>query len=159
MADEASGTRSTSSGAGSRGAAGGGAEVVASAEQLEVATRWVPSGRVRVAKQVVTEERTVRVAVRREVLVVERLDAEEGDADGGVGAMDGTGATGAAGWPAAADGEPVVEMVLSEEEVRTEVVVVPRERVRVFLERVTGSREVSADLAREVVDVDAPPAP
>jgi uncharacterized protein (TIGR02271 family) len=117
-------------------------EVVRREERLAVGTTRHAVGRVRVAKRVVTEQRTVTVTVRREELVVEQqplpsdtsLDEAEPFADRG--------------------GAPVLELVLSEEEVHTEVVVVPRERVRVYVDRVESSTQVSADLAREVVQVD-----
>jgi uncharacterized protein (TIGR02271 family) len=119
-----------------------GAEVVRSEEQLRVGTSRHAAGRVRVAKRVVTEERTVTVTVRREVLVVEQqaLPANASDVTDR--------------RTADSDGAPVLELTLSEEQVRTEVVVVPRERVRVFVDRVTGSTEVTEQLAREVIEVD-----
>jgi uncharacterized protein (TIGR02271 family) len=119
-----------------------GAEVVRSEEQLRVGTSRHVAGRVRVAKQVVTEERTVTVTVRREVLIVEQqgLPANVSDV--------------ADRRTADSDGAPVLELTLSEEQVRTEVVVVPRERVRVFVDRVTGSTEATEQLAREVIEVD-----
>jgi uncharacterized protein (TIGR02271 family) len=120
----------------------GAVEVVRHEERLAVGSTRRAVGRVRVAKRVVTEERTVTVTVRREELVVEEqplssdepIDAVEDFADRG--------------------GAPVLELVLWEEEVRTEVVAVPRERVRVYVDRVESSTQVSADLAREVVQVE-----
>jgi uncharacterized protein (TIGR02271 family) len=44
-------------------------------EELQVRTEAVPAGVVRIRKQVVTETRTIEVAVRREELVVERYPA------------------------------------------------------------------------------------
>lgn len=118
----------------------GAVEVVRSEERLTVRTRMQVSGRVRVAKRVVTEERTVTVTVRREELVVEHLPAGEDDA--------------APARRPGTDG-PVVELVLSEEEAQVTTRVVPRERVRVFLDRVTQEVDVSGEVAREVVDVDS----
>jgi uncharacterized protein (TIGR02271 family) len=120
----------------------GAVEVVRHEERLAVGTTRHAVGRVRVAKRVVTEERTVTVTVRREELVVEEqplpsgtaLDEAKGFADRG--------------------GTPVLELVLWEEEVRTEVVAVPRERVRVYVDRVESSTQVTEELAREVVQVD-----
>jgi uncharacterized protein (TIGR02271 family) len=115
-------------------------EVVRSEQRLVAGVERRVSGRVRVAKRVVTEERTLTVTVRREELVVEHLPALGDDADG---------------VPAAAHGDaPAVTLVLSEEVPDVTVRVVPRERVRVHVDRVTVDEVVTDDVARERVDVD-----
>ncbi len=118
------------------------AEVVLSREQAVASTRTVERGRVRVAKRVVVEERTVTVQVRREELVVEELPADPRAAT--AARSDG------------ADG-PVLELVLAEEEVQVVTRVVPRERVRVFLDTVRGAEAVSTTVAHEEVTVETEP--
>jgi uncharacterized protein (TIGR02271 family) len=122
------------------------AEVVRSEERLDVTTRVQEVGRVRIAKRVVTEQRVVTVNVRREELVVEELPVDPNHAPLVVehGGLSG----GARGGP------PVVEMWLSEEEVEVTTRVVPKERVRVFVDTVTEVAEVRDTVGREVVEVE-----
>lgn len=112
------------------------AEVVVSQEQLSISSEWHAVGRVRIAKRVVTEERMVRV--RREELVVEELPIEPGAA---------------ATSPAVPtdSAAPVLEFVLAEEQIQ--MIAVPRERVRVFVDVVTGTTQVTEVLSRENVDI------
>ncbi len=116
------------------------AEMVRSEEQVRVGTQHIPVERVRLTRSVVTEQRTVEV--RREVLRVERELVEGAPA----------------ALPGVADldaGKPFLEIVLSEEEVVTRVV--PRERVRVFLDRTNaGEHAVQAAVRREVVVAEGP---
>lgn len=117
------------------------AEVVRSEERLHVGTLSVPVERVRVRKVVVTEERTVTVTVRREELRVEREPIAPGDID--------------QEQLAGPDQDPrVVEMVLHEERVVVEREVVPVERVRVVVDRVTTQQPVEATLSHEEVVVE-----
>lgn len=148
------------------------ATVTRSEEELFVTTRPVESGRVRVSKRVVTEERTI--TIRREELVVEELPARAPlppDHDGvtGAGDRDAQGRGNPAREAALAAGEPhrpqghrdddgelhqdaAIEIVLHEEQVVTRVV--PIERVRVFVDRVTREQVVEAELAKEVVSLE-----
>ncbi|WP_286966834.1 MULTISPECIES: DUF2382 domain-containing protein [Arsenicicoccus] len=160
------------------------ATVTRSEEELFVTTRPVESGRVRVSKRVVTEERTI--TVRREELVVEELPARASlpaDHDGVTGAGDRADGEDRDGWgdrdaqgrgnpakeAALAAGEPhrpqghrdddgelqqdaAIEIVLHEEQVVTRVV--PIERVRVFVDRVTREQVVEEELAKEVVSIE-----
>ncbi|PWJ53846.1 conserved domain-containing protein [Quadrisphaera granulorum] len=112
------------------------AEVVLSAEGIHLAVRRVPRERVRVRREVVTEEVLLRVEVRREVLRVEREPVE--DSTVGVG-----------GAPPA----PSVELVLSEERPVVHLEVVPYERVRVGVRSVPGTATVTTPRRREVVDI------
>ena len=114
-------------------------EVVLAEERLLPGTRTVERGRVRVAKRVVVEERTVTVQVRREELVVEHLPA---GADALVEPRAGT------------LGEPVLELTLAEEEVEVVTRVVPRERVRVYVDAVRSTESLEATVAREEATVD-----
>ena len=117
----------------------GAIEVTRSEERLVPVTQRVVTGRVRVAKRIVVEERTVTITVRREELVVEHLPAGSADA-----ALDErpSGST-----------APVLELVLSEEEVEVTTRVVPRERVRVFVDTSHETTTVDETVRREVVDV------
>jgi stress response protein YsnF len=125
-------------------------EVVRHEERLDVGTQRVPVERVRFGKRVVTEERVVTVSVRREEFFLEQVP---------VGA-DATGdATGTAGVSApTAEGidptDAVADLVLYEEQAEIVTRVVPRERVRVRLDRSREEVAVAAELAREVVEVD-----
>jgi stress response protein YsnF len=138
-------------------------EMVRSEEQLRVRTTSEVTGRVRLVKRVVSEERVVTVTVRREELVVEHLPPDDGTASG-AGPDASTpavrdvevGAPAEAGSVRAA--EPTLELLLCEEEIEVVTRVVPRERVRVFVDTVTELVEVGDDLAREVVEVDSTPA-
>lgn len=104
-------------------------------------------GHVRVHKRIVTEERTVRVQVRREELRFERVAAPEGDTDV---------VEAAALSPL---GEPLVEhqtyLPLYEEEI--EIVKHPkvREWVRITKELVAEPRTYAGQVRREVATVDA----
>ncbi|SFB12098.1 DUF2382 domain-containing protein [Cellulomonas marina] len=128
------------------------AEVLRSEERAVAGVERVPVARVVVGKRVVVEERTVTVQVRREELVVEERPLVDGDAPG-----TGTGGTGptADDWRLRVPDQPVLDLVLSEEEVEVVTRVVPRERVRVHVDAVRSTVEVPTTLAREVVEVDA----
>ncbi|WP_050347147.1 YsnF/AvaK domain-containing protein [Arsenicicoccus sp. oral taxon 190] len=148
---------------GRRGEEGG--TVTRHEEQLWVETRPVISGGVRLSKRVVTEERTV--TVRREELVVEELGPDElaaGGTDQGNPAKDaaldaslphrprGGSDNGAGGSDSDRDSDNGIEIILHEERIVTQVV--PIERVRVHVDRVTRHEVVEADLAKEVVTVE-----
>lgn len=121
------------------GAPRGGAEVELRKETSDVGVRQVPRERVRVRREVVTEEVTVVVVVRREVLRVER---EPLDAQGP-----------AQGRGAGPSGGPPVEVVLSEERPVVHLEVVPYERVRVGVRSVSTTTPVLTSTHREVADV------
>jgi len=98
---------------------------------------------VRVRKRIVTEESTVTVTTRREELVVERRPATESDQ--------------------VAEQAPSSSLdhvfTLSAEEVTIHTRIVPRERVRVWVEPTVEQRVVTAPRGHEdiEVDVDAEP--
>ncbi|MEH3078481.1 MAG: DUF2382 domain-containing protein [Quadrisphaera sp.] len=127
-----------------RGGHDAAADVVLSAERVDVGVRRVPRERVRVRREVVTEEVTLVVAVRREVLRVEREPLEARD-----GAQDGALDSGAA-LP--------LEVVLSEERPVVHLEVVPYERVRVGVRAVPGSEPVDVERRWEVADLVEDPA-
>jgi uncharacterized protein (TIGR02271 family) len=124
------------------------ADLVRSEERLDVTTHVREAGRVRVAKRVVTEQRVVTVEVRREELVVEELPADPHRAYDPL-VCDQTASPGGA-----RTAPPAVEMWLSEEEVEVTTRVVPKERVRVFVDTITEPVEVGGTVAREVVEAD-----
>ncbi|WP_434445915.1 DUF2382 domain-containing protein [Lentzea sp. E54] len=113
------------------------AEVTLSEEKLEVGTRNVDAGRVRLVKHTVTEQRNVTVPVTHEEVRVVR-EPVRGDAD----------RTGKAFADEQAEvtlhrEEPVVQK-------RTEAV----ERVRLEKDAVTEQRDVKGEVRKERVDVD-----
>lgn len=120
-------------------AAADGASFIRREERLRTDTVRVPVERVRLVKRVVVEQVTRTVEVRREELHVETLPVE-----GGAG-----GPGGAAGGPT----QPF-EMVLHEEQVEMVKRLVPRERVRVSVERIGEQHTVGAELRSEQVVVE-----
>lgn len=128
--------------------------VTRSEERLVVTTRPGDHHRIRVSKRIVSEERVVTVTVRREELVVERLDGPEGRPVPLT--RRGSGTHGAASATTRSEGldMSVVELVLHEEEVEVATRAVPRERVKVFVDTVTELVDVHETLSREVVDVE-----
>lgn len=121
------------------------AQVVLSREELRAAVVHLPMARVRVRREVVTEEVQVTVTVRREVLRVEREDVPAG-----------TRVPAVASGPFAAGGSGAWETVLHEERPVVGVEVVPVERVRVHVETLREVQEISADVAVEHVEVTGP---
>jgi stress response protein YsnF len=121
-------------------------EVTLSEEQLEPRVLPRPYERVRVVREIVTEEVEVRVTVRREVLRVERealeppgvLTPEE-----------------AAGVPAPSELTPAQrELTLHVEVPVVATRVVPYERVRLARDVVDEEVELRADLRREEAEVE-----
>ncbi|HYG96911.1 MAG TPA: PRC and DUF2382 domain-containing protein [Solirubrobacterales bacterium] len=111
-----------------------------SEEELRVGTREREGGRARLRKYVVTENVTQTVPVRKEKAVLEREPITEGNVDQ---ALDG---------PAISDEEH--EVVLSEEEVVVEKKAVPKERVRLGKETVTGEEQVSEEVRKERIEAE-----
>lgn len=116
-------------------------EVVRSEEELRTGVQRRAHERVVIRTRIVTEEITVTVPIRRQVLEIEQLPLE-GDGPSASAADD--------------VGPDVVEIVLHEERPVVEVVgteVVPVERVRVIRSSRRVEVPVSAELRRERVDV------
>ena len=109
--------------------------VTRSEEEMDVGTVRREAGRVRLRKHVVTDHVTRTVPVQREEVRIEREPIEEGA-------------------PAGDLSEGTAEVVLHEEEAVVDKRVVAREQVRVGKEVVTEEQEVSADLAKEQIDVE-----
>jgi uncharacterized protein (TIGR02271 family) len=111
-----------------------------SEEELQVGTRSVEAGRVRLRKYVVTENVTTTVPVRKEKVRIERepiTDANAGDA------MDGPDIS-----------EEEHEVILHEEEVVVAKQVVPKERVRLDTETEVEDQAVSEEVRKEQIEVD-----
>jgi uncharacterized protein (TIGR02271 family) len=112
-----------------------------SEEELRVGTRSVETGRVRLRKHVVTEMVTKTVPVQREEVRIEREPITDANRDA---AMDG---------PEISEEEH--EVVLHEDQPVVEKVVVPKERVRLDTETVSGEQEVSEEIRKEQIETQA----
>jgi uncharacterized protein (TIGR02271 family) len=112
-----------------------------SEERLNVGTEKVQAGRARLRKYVTTEQQTVTVPVSREEVRVEREPITDANRDA------------ALSGPAISDEEH--EVVLSEERPVVEKEAVPVERVRLDKETVTEQEQVSDEVRKENIDVDA----
>ena len=111
-----------------------------SEERLNVGKQRVQTGRARLRKHVVSDTQTVNVPVEREELRLERepvTDANVGDA------MSGPEMT-----------EDEVEVTLHEERPVVDKETVPVERVRAGKDVQTDTEAVSADVAREEIEVE-----
>ncbi len=117
-------------------------EVTRSEERLVPGVERHAVGVVRYGKRVVTEERTVTVTVRREELFVENLPAGEATGHGPAGPR--------------AEGL-VATLTLSEEVPEVTLRTVPRETVRLFVDRIASDAPVTAEVAHEVVEHDVVP--
>jgi uncharacterized protein (TIGR02271 family) len=111
-----------------------------SEEELAVGTRSKEGGRARLRKYVVTENVTTTVPVRKEKAVLETEPITDGNVDAATSGKD--------------ISEEEHEVVLSEEEVVTEKRVVPKERVRLGKETVTGEQEVSEEVRKERIEAE-----
>jgi len=134
------------------------ADVVMHAERAEVALHSVPRERIRVRREIITEDVTITVTVRREVLRLEREPLLPGD-----GASAGPSPTGS---PARAQALSDVtgtdhtsvdlntlEVVLSTERPVISLEVVPYERVQLGVRSVATATPVTVDVRHEVADV------
>ena len=116
--------------------------VTRSEEQLRITTERYPCEQVRIRKRIVAEERTITVLLRREELVVDRVNLAhhaEGDVASSVPPHRG------------------IEMVLHTEEPVVQVKAVPVERIRVHVHNVKTYRTVDVALNHEEVGVDIHP--
>jgi uncharacterized protein (TIGR02271 family) len=111
-----------------------------SEEELAVGTRTKEGGRARLRKYVVTEDVTTTVPVRKEKAVLETEPITDANVDAAISGKD--------------ISEEEHEVVLSEEEVVTEKRVVPKERVRLGKETVTGEQEVSEEIRKERIETE-----
>jgi uncharacterized protein (TIGR02271 family) len=111
-----------------------------SEEELRVGTTQRERGRVRLRKYVTTEQVQQAVPVRRERVRVEREPITDANLDA------------ATSGPAISEAEH--EVVLREEEPVVEKRVVPRERVRLDKDTVTGEERVAEEVRKEQIDLD-----
>jgi uncharacterized protein (TIGR02271 family) len=111
-----------------------------SEEELKVGKAERERGRARLRKYVVTEQVTQTVPVKREEVRLEREPITNGNVDQ---ALDG---------PEISEEEH--EVVLHEEEPVVEKRAVPKERVRMEKESVTGEAEVSEEVRKEQIEAD-----
>ena len=124
--------------------------VTVSEEQWRVGTEWVVSGRVRIRRRIVTEYRTIEVAVRREIV---ELDGDTVDFRDGrlVGvALDG---------PPVAPPDPTAPFVavLREEVPVVTLQVRPYERLTVTTSRRQSAEAVHDTVRHEQVDITTHP--
>ncbi|MBK7723303.1 MAG: PRC and DUF2382 domain-containing protein [Austwickia sp.] len=110
--------------------------VVRHEEELRVGTERVATGRVRLRKYVVTEEKTVTVPVQREEVRLETEPIQPGEVDAGV------------------IGEDEVSVTLYEERPVVEKTVVAKERVGLGKETLAEQSQVTETVAKEQVSVD-----
>jgi uncharacterized protein (TIGR02271 family) len=110
-----------------------------SEEELRVGTTQRERGRVRLRKYVITEHVEQAVPVRRERVRVEREPITDANIDAATSGPD--------------ISEEEHEVVLREEEPVVEKRVVPRERVRLDKDTVTGEERVAEQLRKERIDV------
>jgi uncharacterized protein (TIGR02271 family) len=111
-----------------------------SEEELQVGTETRERGRVRLRKYVTTEQVTQTVPVQREEARVEREPITDANLDA---AMAG---------PDIAEAEH--EVILHEEAPVVEKRTVPRERVRLEKDTVTGEEQVADEVRKEQIDLD-----
>jgi uncharacterized protein (TIGR02271 family) len=111
-----------------------------SEEELRVGTTERERGRVRLRKYVTTEQVQQTVPVQRERVRVEREPITDANVDA------------ATSGPEISEAEH--EVILREEEPVVEKRVVPRERVRLDKDTVTGEERVTEELRKEQIDLD-----
>jgi uncharacterized protein (TIGR02271 family) len=111
-----------------------------SEEELRVGTTQRERGRVRLRKYVTTEQVQQTVPVQRERVRVEREPITDANIDAATSGPD--------------ISEEEHEVILREEEPVVEKRVVPKERVRLDKDAVTGEERVAEELRKEQVDVD-----
>jgi uncharacterized protein (TIGR02271 family) len=111
-----------------------------SEEELRVGTTQRERGRVRLRKYVTTEHVEQAVPVRRERVRVEREPITDANLDAATSGPD--------------ISEAEHEVVLREEEPVVEKQVVPRERVRLDKDTVTGEERVAEEVRKEQIDLD-----
>jgi uncharacterized protein (TIGR02271 family) len=111
-----------------------------SEEELRVGTQARERGRVRLRKYVTTEQVTQTVPVQREEARVEREPITDANVDAAMRGPD--------------ISEAEHEVTLHEEEPVVEKRTVPKERVRLDKEALTGEEQVAEEVRREQIDVD-----
>jgi uncharacterized protein (TIGR02271 family) len=111
-----------------------------SEEELQVGTETRERGRVRLRKYVTTEQVTQTVPVQREEARVEREPITDANRDAAMAGPD--------------ISEAEHEVTLQEEQPVVEKRTVPRERVRLEKDTVTGEEQVADEVRKEQIDLD-----
>jgi uncharacterized protein (TIGR02271 family) len=111
-----------------------------SEEELRVGTTQRERGRVRLRKYVTTERLQQTVPVQRERVRVEREPITDANRDAATSGPD--------------ISEEEHEVILREEEPVVDKRVVPKERVRLDKDTVTGEKQVAEELRKEQIDID-----
>jgi uncharacterized protein (TIGR02271 family) len=111
-----------------------------SEEELQVGSQTRERGRVRLRKYVTTEQVTQTVPVQREEARVEREPITDANIDAAMAGPD--------------ISEAEHEVTLHEEQPVVEKRTVPRERVRLEKDTVTGEEQVAEEVRKEQIDVD-----
>jgi uncharacterized protein (TIGR02271 family) len=111
-----------------------------SEEELQVGTQARERGRVRLRKYVTTEQVTQTVPVQREEVRVEREPVTDANLDAAMRGPD--------------ISEAEHEVTLREEQPVVEKRTVPKERVRLEKDTVTGEEQVAEELRKEQIDLD-----
>ena len=139
--DRTTRTRATDRGAVGRDTSGPATDdaMTRSEEELRVGTAQRERGRVRLRKYVTTEQVTRTVPVQREEVRVEREPITDANLDAATSGPD--------------ISEEEHEVILREEEPVVEKRVVPRERVRLDKDTVTGEERVAEQVRKEQIDV------
>jgi uncharacterized protein (TIGR02271 family) len=106
-------------------------------EELRARKESVESGRVRMDKDIVEEQRTLEVPVMREEITLDRHAVERRPADGGIG-----------------DAQQAISVPLHQEHVTAEKRTVVYEEVGISKHAVEDTERVSDTVHKEVMDVD-----
>jgi len=123
-----------------------------SEERLQVRTEWVPTGRVRLRKYIVSEERQITVTVHREEVALEHLPLPDRAVDRGTVDVDASDA--AALTSQGGRGNRDIVLDLAEERIIVTKEIVPVERVTLRVGTVTEQRVVTEDVSHEEIEFD-----
>jgi uncharacterized protein (TIGR02271 family) len=138
--DDRAAEAGTDAGGDDHEATGGDDAMTRSEEELQVGTETRERGRVRLRKYVTTEQVTQTVPVRREEARVEREPITDANVDAAMAGPD--------------ISEAEHEVTLHEEQPVVEKRTVPRERVRLEKDTVTGEEQVADEVRKEQLDLD-----
>ncbi len=106
-------------------------------EELQARKQTVETGKVRIGKEVVSEQKTLEVPVTREEVTVERHPVERRPAEGTIG-----------------EGEQTIRVPVHEEQVSVEKRAVVTEEIGVGKRKVQETKEVSGTVRREEARIE-----